>query len=63
MTRPSGSNAGAPLIALVRIALWFGIVAGLIKGLGLLAFQHINWQGWGPMIHVSVPIIWIFPNC
>jgi arylsulfatase A-like enzyme len=42
-------------------ALWAGIVTGLAEGVGLWAFQRINWARWGPMIHVSPPIIWISP--
>jgi arylsulfatase A-like enzyme len=45
----------------VLIAVWFGIVTGLIEGSGLLVFERINWVRWGPMIHVSRPIIWISP--
>lgn len=43
------------------IAAWFGIVAGLVEALGLLLFQRLNWASWGPMLHVSAPIIWISP--
>jgi len=42
-------------------ALWFGVVAGLVEGLGLMLFQRINWARWGPMIHVSWEILWISP--
>ena len=45
----------------VLTAVWFGIVTGLIEGIGLLLFQRINWERWGPMVHVSLPIIWIAP--
>src|SRR5579864_7794016 len=45
----------------VLIAVWFGIVTGLIEGIGLLLFERINWARWGPMIHVSQPIVWISP--
>jgi arylsulfatase A-like enzyme len=47
--------------ALLLAALWFGIVAGLVEGWGLLLFQKINWQRWGMQIHVSWPILWISP--
>jgi arylsulfatase A-like enzyme len=43
------------------LAIWFGLTAGIIEGLGLLVFQHINWERWGPMIHVSAEILWISP--
>ncbi|HZR55644.1 MAG TPA: sulfatase [Terriglobales bacterium] len=39
----------------------FGIFTGVIEGLGLLIFQRINWQRWGPMMHVSKEILWISP--
>ncbi|MBZ5599305.1 MAG: sulfatase-like hydrolase/transferase [Acidobacteriia bacterium] len=44
---------------LVMMALWFGIVAGIVEGVGLLLFQRINWARWGPTLHVSEQIIWI----
>ena len=56
----ASKNSGA-FLSLIVIATWFGLVAGMIEGVGLLAFQHINWARWGPMIHVSRPIIWISP--
>jgi len=43
------------------IGSWFGLVAGLVEGIGLLAFQKLNWASWGPMLHVSSPILWISP--
>lgn len=33
----------------------------MTEAVGLLAFQHINWARWGPMIHVSRQILWISP--
>src|SRR6266542_6509223 len=45
------------LIAIV----WFSFVAGLAEGIGLMAFQRINWARWGPMIHVSPPVLWVSP--
>jgi len=50
---------GVPFLVLT--AIWFGIVTGLIEGIGLLLFQRINWARWGPMVHVSKEIIWISP--
>jgi arylsulfatase A-like enzyme len=44
---------------LLFLAAWFGIVAGLVEGAGLLLFQRINWARWGPTLHVSEQIIWI----
>jgi arylsulfatase A-like enzyme len=51
----------SPVSARLLAALWFGVVAGLVEGLGLLAFQRINWARWGPMMHVSWEILWISP--
>jgi arylsulfatase A-like enzyme len=50
-------NAGSLLI----LGLGSGIVAGLVEGVGLLFFQRINWERWGPMMHVSSEIVWISP--
>ena len=47
--------------SVLLLSLWLGIFAGLVEGLGLLLFQRVNWARWGPMIHVSAPIIWISP--
>jgi arylsulfatase A-like enzyme len=43
------------------LAIWFGIIAGMVEGAGLLLFQRINWARWGPTLHVSEQIIWISP--
>jgi arylsulfatase A-like enzyme len=50
-----------PLREFLLLGAWFGIVTGLIEGFGFLLFQHINWQNWGRMMHVSSPILWISP--
>lgn len=47
--------------SLLLIALWFGIVTGIVEGAGLVLFQRINWARWGPMTHVSVEILWVSP--
>ncbi len=36
-----------PSRLLLSLALWFGIVTGLVEGAGLLLFQRINWAPWG----------------
>jgi arylsulfatase A-like enzyme len=46
---------------ILLISIWFGIVSGLWEGCGLILFQRLNWQGWGAMLHVSAPIIWVSP--
>ncbi len=50
-------NAGSLLI----LGLGSGIFVGLVEGVGLMIFQRINWERWGPMMHVSWEIIWISP--
>jgi len=49
------------LTTLLLIAVWFGMVTGLVEGAGLMLFQRLNWASWGPMLHVSWPILWISP--
>ena len=49
------------MATVLTVGAWFGMVAGLVEGGGLLLFQRINWERWGPMIHVSKEIIWIAP--
>jgi arylsulfatase A-like enzyme len=53
------SSPKPSLGTLLLIAVWFGVLTGLIEGAGLLLFQRINWARWGAMIHVSGPIVWI----
>lgn len=61
-TEPPSSSASAPRLgSLLILAAWFGIIAGLVEGAGLLLFQRINWERWGPTLHVSEQIIWISP--
>jgi hypothetical protein len=45
----------------LTFAAWFGIVAGMVEGAGLLLFQRINWANWGHTTQVSPAIIWIAP--
>lgn len=54
-------SASSSLASLLMIGLWFGIVAGLLEGFGLLLFQRINWARWGAIMHVSREILWISP--
>src|SRR5438552_4939251 len=51
---PEGSTR-----SILMLGAWFGLVAGLVEGAGLLLFQRINWENWGRTTHVSVEIIWI----
>jgi arylsulfatase A-like enzyme len=55
-TTPAGA-----LPSIAHATICFGAIVGLLEGVGLLAFQHINFARWGPMIHVSPEIIWISP--
>jgi hypothetical protein len=41
-TAPEGSTR-----SILMLAAWFGLVAGLVEGAGLLLFQRINWGNWG----------------
>src|SRR5689334_6470557 len=41
------------------IAVWFGILTGLVEGCGLLVFQNLNRETWA--LRISSPIIWISP--
>jgi arylsulfatase A-like enzyme len=55
-------SAAAPKAStgsVLLLAAWFGLVAGMVEGAGLLLFQRINWERWGRVTHVSVEIIWI----
>jgi arylsulfatase A-like enzyme len=45
--------------SILMLAAWFGLVAGMVEGVGLLLFQRINWGIWGKITHVSVEIVWI----
>ena len=60
-TQAETSRASASATSLLLIPIWFGIVTGLIEGVGLLIFQRINWAQWGRVIHVSKQILWISP--
>lgn len=51
----------ASLGLLLRVGAWFGILTGLIEGLGLLLFQRINWKQWARVLHVSREILWVSP--
>src|SRR5439155_26049453 len=53
--------SATPVGTILLIAAWFGIVAGLTEGVGLLLFQRINWAQWGRLMHVSEEVLWISP--
>lgn len=55
------AKSAASFSPIVHVTIFFAATAGLIEGIGLLAFQHINYARWGPMIHVSKEIICISP--
>ena len=57
------SKSRPRLTTFLLLAVWFGVVTGLIEGAGLMLFQRLNWASWGPMLHVSWPILWISPIC
>jgi arylsulfatase A-like enzyme len=58
---PLAARQKTPLISLVAFATWCGIFTGILEGFGLLLFERVNWQRWGPMMHVSADILWISP--
>ena len=61
-TRPlQRTPADGSWTSLLVIGIWFGVITGITEGFGLLLFQRINWQRWGPVVHVSKEIIWISP--
>jgi arylsulfatase A-like enzyme len=60
MDKPSHAkswNVGS----LLMLGLGSGIFAGFVEGFGLMIFQRVNWERWGPMMHVSWEITWISP--
>jgi arylsulfatase A-like enzyme len=65
LSLPSSTSLAArqetSLIPVVALAAWCGIFTGILEGLGLLLFERVNWQRWGPMLHVSADILWISP--
>ena len=64
LTSQNQKSARAPGLSwssAFSLSIWFGVAAGIIEGVGLLVFQHVNWERWGPMIHVSREILWISP--
>ncbi len=59
---PFSATRSRPRIGLLLLfAIWLGIIAGLVESAGLLVFQRINWERWGPSLHVSAEIFWISP--
>jgi arylsulfatase A-like enzyme len=58
---PSASHHAktVPWSKVLGIAIWFGILTGLVEGCGLLVFQNLNQKTLD--LHISTPIIWISP--
>src|SRR5262249_32634921 len=49
-------------VDILCIAAWFGLVTGLLEGLGFLVFQQLRWLAWNmALMPVSLEIIWISP--
>lgn len=44
---------------LLAMGAWFGLVTGLVEGVGLMIFQRVNWENWGRALHVSGSIVWV----
>ena len=55
----SALRTSVPWSKVLCIAVWFGILTGMIEGCGLLVFQNLNQETWA--LRVSAPIIWISP--
>jgi arylsulfatase A-like enzyme len=46
----------------MAVAAWFGLVAGLVEGAGLLSFQKLGWLNWMvAQVGVWHEILWISP--
>src|SRR5882724_10482704 len=58
-TVSSATRNSIPWGKTLGIAVWLGILAGLIEGCGLLVFQNLNQETWA--LRISSPIIWISP--
>ncbi|HZQ68570.1 MAG TPA: sulfatase [Terriglobales bacterium] len=50
-----------PITQFLVLGAWFGLVTGLVEGIGLMVFQRVNWENWGRMLHVSGSIMWVSP--
>src|SRR4051812_19072800 len=57
----SADSQSPSLNTFLTIGVWFGLFAGFTEGLGLLAFQRINWLNAARMIHESGEILWVSP--
>jgi arylsulfatase A-like enzyme len=46
--------------SILRIAVWCGLVTGLLEGVGFLALQGLGWLSWNrSFVPVSLDIIWV----
>jgi arylsulfatase A-like enzyme len=57
--RERDQHPPSPVRSALLLAVWFGVICGVVEGLGLLVFQWINWASWGKFLHVSAEILWI----
>jgi len=56
----TASNRIGRWIDVLIAAAWFGLVTGLLEGVGLLALQALDWMDWTmSLVAVSIEIIWI----
>lgn len=56
---PAGTFQSAEVLV---VAVWFGLVTGLVEGAGLLLLQELGWRTRNPSVPpVSLEIIWIAP--
>ncbi len=52
----------SPYDRIFLIASWFGIVTGLVEGLGVLVFQSMDWlRGQFTFLGSSLEVVWISP--
>lgn len=58
---PATKALHASLTSLILTAVCFAVITGLVEGVSLIFFQHLNWRAWGRFIHVSTPILWASP--
>jgi len=57
--KPASPGKAVPWARVLCIAVWFGVLTGLLEGCGLLVFQNLNQTILD--LRVSAPILWISP--
>lgn len=50
------------MIDVVLMAVWFGLVTGLVEGAGFMTLQQLGWLNWNRMnVPVALEIVWVAP--